>query len=154
MRKLFALIILQGILFNVSAQDSRDKVIEKRAREMHRVIGLSDKAQWKKFVIENYSQALIDKPMKAVVNTSEQGTAEPSAEIKSADNLEAKVAMYKQLHEDFGNSKIISIKPKDVSLEMVVENNSGLKGTFFLTFDKKTPYLIDGISIEAGEVNR
>ena len=147
MRKLFILIILQGILLNVSAQDSRNTIIEKRAREFHRVMGLDDKEQWKKFIKENYSQALIDRPMKAVVKTSDQNNTEANSK-KSTENIEERTGMFQRLHQDFGNSKILSLKPKDENLEMILENSLGLKGTFNLKFDKKGPYLIDGIGIE------
>ncbi|MEQ1588245.1 MAG: hypothetical protein ABL895_20345 [Cyclobacteriaceae bacterium] len=37
----------------VLAQESREQVMENRAREMHRVLGLNDWAAWKKFIKEN-----------------------------------------------------------------------------------------------------
>ncbi len=142
MRQLFILIILHGITLHVSAQEVRNKAIEKRAREFHRVMGLEDRGQWKKFVTENYSQALIDKPMKSVVNINSQATA------TTAENLEEKTGMFQRLHQDFGDSKIVSLKTVDDNLEMILESTKGLKGTFNLKFDKKEPYLIDGIGID------
>ena len=130
--------------------------MESRAREMHRVIGLSDKQQWKKFIKENYTQALIDKPMRAVVQTSDNGSTSTSSESqpKVADNVEAKAGMFQRLHEDFGKSKILSIKSSDGKVEMVVKNEDGLGGTFILKFDKNKPYLIDGLGIEVEDVDR
>lgn len=148
MKKLILLIIFHGLLVNTFAQDSMDKVIEERAKEMVRVIGVSDKEQWKKFMTENYSQALIDKPMRARVETSEHDNAESSSQVNSANNLDEKAKMFQQLHDDFGESKILSMKPAGEKLEMVLENKAGLKGTFQLRFEKKSPYLIDGIGIE------
>jgi len=148
MKKLCLLIVFHALLLNVFAQDSMDKVTEKRAREMHRVIGLSDKEQWKKFIKENYTQALIDKPMTAKIETSERDDAEPSTKVSSANNLEEKAKMFQQLHNDFGNSKILSIKPDGEKLEMILQNKESLKGTFQLRFEKKSPYLIDGLGIE------
>ena len=148
MKLLFILVLLQGMLCHVSAQDSRNKVIEKRAREFHRVIGLDDKEQWKKFIAENYSQTLIDKPMKSVVKTSDQNTVE--AAPKRSGSIEEKTGVFQRLHQDFGNSKILSLKPRDENLEMILESSAGLNGVFNLTFDKKAPYLIDGIAIEVG----
>jgi hypothetical protein len=153
MRKLFLVIILQGMLFNVSAQDSRNKAIEKRAREFHRVIGLDDKEQWKKFITENYTQAFINKPMKAVVKTSDQSTTTSQTSV-TGESVEEKSGMFQRLHQDFGSSKILSLKPRDENLEMILESTNGLKGVFNLKFDKKAPYLIDGISIEVGTINR
>lgn len=142
MRRLFILIILQGMSLFVSAQEVRNKAIEKRAREFHRVIGLEDKGQWKKFITENYSQALIDKPMKSVVNINSQATT------TTAENLEEKTGMFQRLHQDFGDSKILSLKPVNDNLEMILESSKGLKGIFNLKFNTKDPYLIDGIGID------
>jgi hypothetical protein len=126
-------------------------VMEKRAREMHRVIGLDDKQQWIKFIKENYTQALIDKQQTMKVQSNDNGTVSTSKEeIKESDKLEAKAKMFARLHEDFGGSKIVSIKPDGNKLEMVLNNGDGLIGTFKLLFDKNKPYLIDGIGIEAG----
>ena len=129
--------------------------MEKRAKEMHRVIGLTYKEQWKKFVKENYTQALIDKPMKARIESSENGSMSAStAETKAVDNLEAKAGMFQRLHNDFGNSKIISLTPTGEKMAMVLRNEMGLTGTFNLKFDKARPYKIDGLGIEVGDVNR
>src|SRR5688572_26185313 len=104
MKKLSTLliIVITGISTSALAQEMQ-KVMENRAREMHRVIGLSEKEQWKKFIQENYTQALIDKPMRVV--TSENG-ATASSQSKTPDNLEAKASMFQRIHDDFGKSKI------------------------------------------------
>ena len=155
MTKIVVLLIFNCILLTSFAQESMEKVMEKRAKEMHRVIGLTDKEQWRKFVKENYTQALIDKPMQARVQSSEnRSTSTSSSETKSADNLEAKANMYQRLHNDFGNSKILSLKPTGEKMEMVLKNDMGMTGTFNLKFDKKSPYLIDGLGIEVGDVSR
>ena len=132
-------------------QDSMEKIMEKRAKEMHRVIGLTDKEEWKRFIKENYTQTLIDRPMQAKVQTSDNGsTSTATAETKSADNVEAKAGMFQRLHNDFGNSKLISLKPNAEKMEMILKSNSGMTGNFILTFDKKSPYLIDKLGIEVG----
>ncbi len=126
-------------------------VMEKRAREMHRVIGLDDKQQWIKFIKENYTQALIDKQQTMKVQSNDNGNVSTSKEeMKEEDKLEAKAKMFARLHEDFGGSQIMSIKSKDENLEMVLNNGEGLIGTFKLRFEKTNPYRIDGIGIEAG----
>lgn len=107
MKKLVALLVVSGLFLTTFAQESMDKVMEKRGREMHRVLGLTSKDEWKKFARENYSQTLIDKPMSAKIT---EGTSSSTEEGKVADNLEGKVMMFERLHEDFGGSKIISIK--------------------------------------------
>ncbi|MDD1444507.1 hypothetical protein MEO93_30055 [Dolichospermum sp. ST_sed3] len=155
MNKLFPLLVFSSFVLTSFAQESMEKVMEKRAREMHRVIGLTDKDQWKKFVQENYTQALINKPMQARIQTSEDGyTSASSAETKAVDILEAKASMFQQLHNDFGNSKIISLNPMGEKMDMVLRNNMGMTGTFTLKFDKASPYKIDGLGVEVGEVNR
>src|SRR5260221_1157426 len=135
MKKILVLAMIHVLWFNATAKEPMEKVMEKRAREMHRVIGLNDRDQWKKFIKENYTQALIDKPMRAAVQLDKSSTATPSAESKSADNLEAKVTMFQRLHVDFGNSKIVSIKPAGGKMQMVVDNAVGLHGIIQRTVD-------------------
>ena len=139
--------IIMSLSLQAFSQDSMEKVMEKRAREMHRVLGLSDRGQWKTFIQENYTQALINKPMRAAVKESTGATT--SSESQSADNLEAKVNMFNRLHDDFGGSKITSIKSSDGILKMTLDNGSGLIGVFQLKFVPTKPYLIDGLGIQA-----
>jgi hypothetical protein len=141
-------LIAFAIFYTTVAQEV--SVMEKRAREMHRVINLSDKQEWIKFIKENYTQALIDKQQTMKVQSNENGNVSASEEeMKEADKLEAKAKMFARLHEDFGGSKIISLKTKQENLEMVLDNGDGLMGTFRLHYEKTNPYLIDGIGIEA-----
>jgi hypothetical protein len=155
MKRLILSAIVFGLSLPLAAQEIK-QVMENRAREMHRVIGLKDKEQWKKFIKENYTQALIDRPMRAVTQTSDNGSTSisGSTQPKSTDNLEAKATMFQRLHDDFGKSKIISITQGDYKVEMVVKNEDGLGGTFILKFDKNKPYLIDGLGIEVEDVDR
>lgn len=142
-------LIAFAIVYTTFAQEVN--VMEKRAREMHRVINLSDKQEWIKFIKENYTQALIDKQQTMKVQSNENGNVSTSKEeMKEADKLEAKAKMFARLHEDFGGSKIISLKTREENLEMVLDNGDGLLGTFKLRYEKTNPYLIDGIGIEAG----
>lgn len=144
---LIACLVLSSSILAL-AQESREQVMEKRTREMHRVLGLTDRAAWKKFIKENYTQALIDKPMRAKVQTSDNGS-DKSSETSSANNLEAKVGMFERLHNDFGDSKITSLKVIGDDVEMIVLGDMGLKGTFRLKFDVAKPYLIRGLGISA-----
>ena len=149
MKKLFTCILIGSLSITTYAQESMEKVMEKRAKEMHRVISQTDKEQWRKFIKENYTQALIDKPMRTTVKESGPGTPSTTPEVKAADNLEAKVNMFERLHCDFGGSKITSIKSNEEILKMTLDNGSGLIGIFQLKFDKNKPYLIDGLGIQA-----
>lgn len=148
--KTLLLLFITSISFVAQTQDTPENTMEKRAREMHRVILLSDKEAWRKFIKENYTQTLIDKPMRQQVQTSEDTGNSASAKSQStttADNLEAKVGMYARLHEDFKDSKIQSIKPIADGIEMIAQS-AGLKGVFTLRFDKNENYLINGLGIQ------
>jgi hypothetical protein len=119
---------------------------------MHRVICLSDKEQWRKFIKENYTQALIDKPMRSQVSKSDDaGSSSEKKEIGS--NIDAKVGMFERLHNDFSGSKITSIKPTGDKLEMVL-TNAELSGAFTLKFTAAKPYLIDGVGVQVEAGNR
>jgi len=151
MKNLIYLLVLVSVSNHTFAQESMATLMEKRAREMHRVINLPDKQEWIKFIKENYTQALIDKQQTMnVVDNDNGSTTTSKEELKEADKLEAKARMFARLHEDFSGSKIVSIKSKDENLVMVLNNGDGLTGTFKLKFDKNKPHLIDGIGIEAG----
>lgn len=146
MRKIITLIVfsLSGtVLF---AQESAQDVMEKRAREMYRVIQLNDREQWTKFIKENYSQALIDKPMRKKVVNQDDGDTQSETKT-TAGNLEDKVTMFQNLHRDFAGSQISSIKKVNQSLEMNL-SGGGAEGTFKLKFSDTKPYLIEGLGIE------
>ena len=150
MKKLTTLLLLVGLAGNLFAQESAEKVMEKRAREMYRAITLPEKDQWKKFIRENYSQALIDKPMRAAVNTEENGTVVTSSteEPAGTDNVDKKAGMSGQLHDNFGDSKISSLKVVAETATMILQSSSDATGTITLRFSKTKPYLIEGLGIE------
>jgi len=145
MKKLYFVI---AILFSVNGfAQTIEKVTEQRAREFHRVIGLNDKEQWKKFIQENYSKSMIERQMKTkTARHGEQGSSSDSKEIKGT--IEDKVAMFQRLHDDFGGSKIVSIKPNGENLVMELDKGD-MVGVFKLTFEKNKPYLIDRLGVEA-----
>lgn len=130
------------------AQESKEQAMEGRAREMYRVISLEDRTVWKKFIKENYTQAWIDKPLQAKVQTRDNSTV-TSSETSAGDNLETKAGMFERLHNDFGNSKINSLNVNGDAVEMILLGDMGLKGTFNLKFDQSKPYLISGLGISA-----
>ena len=152
MKHLVTCMILWALCQPAFSQESMEKVMERRAREMYRVIGLDSPDEWKKFIRENYTQALIDKPMQAKVNTGGSSGAETSSSSKESGNLEAKADMFRRLHDDFGGGSIKSIKATGEKLDMKI-NSDGMMGTFTLRFSKEKPYLIDGIGIEVGGNN-
>jgi len=126
--------------------------MEKRARELHRVIGLADQAQWRKFITENYTQALIDKPLRSQVAKGDRPAPTPE-KTASSGNLEGKVSMFQRLHNDFGDSKIVKLKPDGEKLEMEL-SGSELSGVFSFVFSTEKPYLIDGLRVQAEAGNR
>lgn len=147
---MFTSVLMFLIVVTAYSQDDMAKVMEKRAREFHRVMTLDDKAKAIAFIKENYSQALIDKPMRAEKQTSENDNK--SSESKTVNNAEAKAEMFKQLFQDFGTSKILSLKQDGDKVVMQVQGN-GMTGDFTLRFQKTSPYLIDGLGIEVNAGN-
>lgn len=129
--------------------------MEKRARELYRVLGLTHKEAYKKFMKENYTREFLERPVKLnrVVSESDGASATTSSDSKPADNLEAKTQMYSQLHEDFGGSKLESLARKENKIEMKLNAVGGLKGKFTLTFSKEKPYLIEAMGVEADMQN-
>lgn len=149
MKKYLLLIMFSMAGFAAQAQDSMEKVMEGRARELYRVLGLTNSDDYKKFMRENYTKALLDKPVKMSRQVSDSDGGNESNKSEGMDNLEAKAQMYTQLHQDFGGSKIISLKRTDNKINLVLRNDSGLTGTFTLTFEKDKPYLIEALGIQA-----
>lgn len=150
MKTIFSILITLTLSYQALAQDSKEKIIEARAKEMMRVISLNDKEQWKKFIKENFTEALINKNTQAkVVESDGNDQTTLAQETNEANNLEAKAAMFSRLHNDFGTGRITSIKVTDNKVDMVVDAVN-LKGAFILKFEAKKPYLIEGLGIEAG----
>lgn len=153
MRKTLLIVALSLSLNPVLGQDSMEKVMERRAREMHRVIGLDNPDQWKKFIKENYTKALINKPMQAKIEGGTSGSDSGTTSSTFDGNIEAKAGMYQMLHNDFGGGTIKSITTSAENLDMRITAD-GMTGTFSLRFSKDSPYLIDGLGIEVGDIRR
>jgi hypothetical protein len=149
MKKTLLFIVFAIIGFTAIAQDSMEKIMEGRARELYRVLGLTSSEDYKKFMKENYTKALLDKPVKMSRQVSDSEGGNENSKSEGMDNLEAKAQMYTQLHQDFGGSKIISLKRTDNTINLVLRNDSGLTGTFTLTFEKNKPYQIETLGIQA-----
>lgn len=148
MKKITILFLFTLLSAPLLAQESMEKVMENRAREMYRVISLNEPEAWKKFIKENYTKALIDKPMQAKRQTSD-GSRSSGSSATQEGNIEGKAAMYQMLHNDFAGGKISSLKSTGETLTMVVSGGD-MTGTFTLRFSKERPWLIDGIGIEVG----
>jgi hypothetical protein len=152
MRKYALSVSMLLLVSGIFAQNSMQQIMEKRARAFHKVLSLTDTESYKKFMRENYTKAYLEKPIKLnrVVNDSDGGST--GDKEKPLDNLDAKAAIYEQLHNDFGGASISSLTKKDNAIILVVKS-VGLKGTFTLMFNKEKPYLIDGMGIEADMEN-
>ncbi len=137
----FCLILLASMAYS---QESMEKIMEGRAREMYRVISLDEPDAWKKFIKDNYTKALIDKPMRSQIEGGSSATSQTHE-----GNIEGKAAMYRMLHNDLGGGKISTLKITGVKVDMVV-NGNGAVGTISLRFSKEQPYLIDGLGVELG----
>lgn len=147
MKNLLITIVALVLGLRANSKTSVHPEMEKLARAFHGVIGKQDEAGWKKFILENYTQALINKPLKTKIEKSD-GEPATTENTEATNQIDSKVAMYARLHNDFGNSKIISIAPEGEQLSMVLQNSSGLTGNFTFTFEKKQAYLIDGLKVE------
>lgn len=146
MKRNLIFILVTALCSSLFAQDSMEQVMEKRGRELVRVIGINDKDSWRTFIKENYTQELIDKQMRAKIESSDGESTK--TETTPAHNLEGKVAIYERLHNDIGKGKILSLKRTDNKLDIEVKGESGATITFALTFLKATPFLIDGFSVQ------
>jgi hypothetical protein len=151
----YLFLVLLSLAGPVANGQEPNAIMEKRVREMHRVLGLDDPAAWKKFIEENYTKTLIDKPMRAAVQEGDKGAT--TTQTTTASNLDAKVKMFERLHDDFGGSKIVSMTAKgEVSkgnnstyYVMILDNGEGMKGTFQIKFEENAPYRINGLGIQA-----
>ena len=146
--KYFFLIICYAAFICAFAQDTKHATMEKRARELHRVIGLNDKEQWKKFMNENYTKSFLERPVRTTVKTDDKESTTSSSSKSTTEIFEEKLKIFERLHESFGNSKIVSLKPVNEKIEMTIENSSKASGNFSITFENKKPYLIDGVRAE------
>jgi hypothetical protein len=130
------------------AQDTKQATMEKRARELHSVIGKNDKETWKKFMKDNYTKSFLERPVKTSIKTTEKESSSSASVTSTADTMEDKLKIFERLHHNFADSKIVSLKPVDEKIEMIIENASHMKGIFSIAFENKKPYLIDGIRAE------
>ena len=51
------------VAFNLVAQESMEQIMEKRARELFRVLSLPDREAYKKFMKENFTKEFLERPM-------------------------------------------------------------------------------------------
>ncbi len=147
MKKLLLISILTIAISSAYSQDAKT-TMEKTTKELYRVLSVSDKEQYKKFMKDNYTKELLEKPVRLKKSTSDSNEP-PKTENSAAATLEAKVQMYAQLHNEFGDSKLASINQTENQMEMVLKSPSGLTGTFTLVFSKSRPYLIDRLGVQA-----
>src|SRR4051812_41775008 len=139
-------ILIFFFAFAATAQEPPKNAMENRAKEMIRVLGLSDKEAYRQFIKTNYTEALINKKMRMRV---EGGPAAGTApENEKSDPLEDKVKMYTRLHDDLGEGKIISMKQTGEKLEVEAQGSTGLSLSFVLTYLKTEPYLIDALQVQ------
>ena len=146
MKNLLFVVMLAPFL-SAGAQD-KDKIMDTRVREFHRVIGLDDQESWKEFIRKTYTEAFINKPSsrRVVVDGEEKSAAGTN---KGTDKVREKAELFQMLHRDFGSSKLISLIVKENIATLVLSNSDGLRGTFKFTHQKQAPYLIDNMAVEA-----
>jgi hypothetical protein len=149
MKKVVATIAIFSLLtiFAAQAQDKKT-IMENRCKEMVRVITLGEKDQWRKFIKENYTEAWINKKMRAQIQGGPDGSAQPITNDELT-NLEAKVGLFQRLHDDMGKGTITNLKVDGDNAEVQVKGETGLDLTLGLKFIPDAPYLIDGLSVQA-----
>jgi hypothetical protein len=149
MKKVTVALAVFSLIFVFAAQAQDKKaIIENRCKEMVRVITLSDKDEWRKFIKENYTEAWINKKMRAQI----QGGPDGGAQTKTTDelaNLEAKVGLFQRLHDDMGKGTITNLKIDGDNADVQVKGETGLNLTLALKFLPDAPHLIDGLSVQA-----
>lgn len=130
-------------------QADKVKTLEQRARDFHQAIAVNDKTVWRKYMLGNFTQALIERPMRAkVVTTENDNTSSSSTTSSTNTQIKAKLAMFEQLHRDFGKGKITNVKTQGDLVEMTIHTETGLTGVFRLDAEPKSPWLIDRMAIE------
>lgn len=97
---------------------------------------------------ENFTQALIERPMRAKVVTSENDNTSSTTTSNTETPIEAKLAMFERLHTDFGKGKISSVKVDGDNVQMTVVTDGGMTGVFRLDSEPNSPWLIDKLGIE------
>lgn len=136
------------ILSGLCKAQEKAKVMENRAREMVRVIGLDDREAWKGFIHKNFTKSLINKGMQAKTTTSDDEAVKTSSKPDEG-NVEGKAGMFERLHGNFGVGKITSLT-LDGEVAIIKVQGTQFDGTFTLKFTRESPWLIDGLGIEAG----
>ena len=143
-------LLLCFLTFVASGQSQNAKILEQRAKDFHKAISRNDKTVWRDYMQENFTTALIERPMRAQVATAESDGNSSNAS-KSTSKIDVKLAMFEQLHNDFGNSKLGSLKVTGNKIEMTLNSSNGMKGVFSFEAESSTPWKIDkmGVAVEA-----
>jgi hypothetical protein len=124
------------------------KVMEARARDFYKAVQSAEKKDWKKFVAENYSRELIDKPMKARVQGGGEATTTEAGGKTLDEKIDGKAMMFSRLHNDFGASKLSKLTASANQVELNLESDQS-SAVVTLKFDANKPYLITGLGVEA-----
>jgi len=122
---------MTALTFCSTSISAQAKTAEDRAKLLHQAVVTDDSEFVKSFVEENYSKRLLEKY-----------------------DTERHTSMLNQVHREFKDSKIVSIKKDEGDkLVMIIERNSdGHKVTFELYYDPNDDNKLDGIGIEAGDL--
>jgi hypothetical protein len=142
--------LMMAVAFSAIAQKSEAvKKMERRANEFHRMITVNDKNAWIKFMQDNFTKTLQEKPFRRNVQKKDQETDVliEKSEKDGTGTLDAKTVLFDQLYRDFGTSKMKSLKTENNKSEMILENN-GVMATLSIKYTEQAPYLIDGLGIE------
>lgn len=147
MKRILPLIFLwvYSIAFS---QTDKSKTLEQRARAFHAAISQADKEGWKNYITQNFTQALIDRPMRAKVVTAENDNTTSSSTTNTNTQIEAKLAMFERLHDDFAKGKISNVNVEGDKVTMTIITDAGMTGVFRLESESNAPWKIEKLGIE------
>ncbi|HEY0741789.1 MAG TPA: hypothetical protein VGD40_10010 [Chryseosolibacter sp.] len=143
-------LLLLSICSYAMCQKDNTQILEQRAKDFHVAISKDDKEVWRKFMNNNFTNDLIERPMRAKISTSENDGTNTSSNNET--RVAEKLHMFQQLHEDFGSGNISSITVTGNTVKMIV-TAGGRKGIFLLTCEDKPSWLIDKLGIEVEAEN-
>lgn len=130
MRRLFILQFLLVISVMVVAQTDREKVAKERAKALHNAFTELPRSERAAFVEENYSENFLKQ-----------------YEVKMHTD------MLNNLNRDFKESEAVEFKMTDKGINMKVKRTSDGHTVYFVLYiQENSPYKIEGVSIEAGEL--
>lgn len=139
-------LLVMVISFASKAQLEKMEIMDKKCKELVRVIAADSKHQWKKYIQENCAESLIARYVK-ITPDGFSHTTSPETSNSKTNTLEAKIDMFRQLHDEIGEGKIKHLRIAQGIGEILLK---GKNRTYKVevNFANKDPYLIIGLSVK------